>query len=466
MVKDQEGFDLENRVISNDPNDNKSASAGGPGGASNDNLSASAGGPGGRTRNALPDKQTQLLEDSFQLFNTYLQNSEISDMLNAAAQMIHNPLIVIDISYNVIAYSTCYDVHDEQWRKNIERGYCSFEYIAGFNEIEGVRNAPDSDDPFKIHCNTSPLRRCLSKLYYRGKQRGYLIAIEAISPFDSMNLKLFQLVSKAVSKELDTNIRISRNSSSSIIDSIFLDLLEEKFVTPEHLRERAAKTNIKLYSSYQVIVFNIMSYTNYDYNSEFLRNYIESIFPMARVLSFKGDVVIIIDTSNKNIDVRQTLENNGQTLQEYSIKVGVSDEGKRLFDLSKYYHQCKEAIAMSGKMKFDDTIAYFNRYKFYIAMLDSNLRSHVEDYFSTEFVRLLNYDIENNTEYVETLQSYFVHQKKLAEVANSLFIHKNTASYRISRIKELFNFDFKDNDFIFNFLYSYRLFEMKQKNLL
>ena len=51
-------------------------------------------------------------------------------------------------------------------------------------------------------------------------------------------------------------------------------------------------------------------------------------------------------------------------------------------------------------------------------------------------------------------------------VAADLFIHRNTASYRINRIREIFGFDIKDSEFTFNFLYSYKLYRMKQLGLL
>ena len=415
---------------------------------------------------ALPNAQNMLLENSYHLLHSFLYKSDLSDILNDAAQLIHNPLIVIDISYNVIAHATCYDVNDEQWRKNIERGYCSFEYIAGFNEIEGVRNSPDSDEPFKIHCNTSPLRRCLSKLYHNGKQLGYLIAIEALSSFEYMNLHLFRLISKAIAKELDATNRINRSNAISVYDGILLDLLESKIIAPEHLRERLAQTNTKVFPSYQVLVFNIMSYTNYDYNSEFLRSHIMGMFPFSKIVSYKGDVVVIVDTSMTREDVGDILSRNLKLLTEYSIHVGISDEGQSLFDIAKYYNQCQSVLRVSERFEPEQCYAFFNRYKFFVAVMDDDLSLHPEVYYSREFSSLLKYDLENNTQYVETLKSYISHQHKPDGVAADLFIHRNTASYRINRIREIFGFDIKDSEFTFNFLYSYKLYRMKQLGLL
>ena len=413
----------------------------------------------------VPSTGNMLLNDSFQLFHSVLYKSNLSEILNDAAQLIHNPLIVIDISYNIIAYSTCFDVNDEQWRKNIERGYCSFEYIAGFNEIEGVRNAPDSDEPFKIHCNTSPLRRCLSKLYFNGKHLGYLIAIEALYSFESMNLQLYRLISRSVAKELETANRINRSNAQSIFDGILIDLLEKKIISPEHLRARLAQTNTTIFSSYQVMVFNIMSYTNYDYNSEFLRSHIMSMFPFSRIAIYKGDVIVVVDTSMTREPIREILERNKSVLSDFSIHIGISDEGHSFYDILKYYNQCLSALHISAKLDPKQCYAFYNQYKFYIAMLDNDITSHPEDYYSKEFLLLLKYDSENSTQYVETLKSYICHHYKPDGVAEDLFIHRNTASYRINRIKDIFDFDIKDSEFTFNYLYSYKLYRMIQLGL-
>src|SRR5665648_232813 len=58
-----------------------------------------------------------------------LSGIKISSLINNAATLMGNALILTDSAQKVLAHSTNFEIMDPSWAANIERGYCSNEFI-------------------------------------------------------------------------------------------------------------------------------------------------------------------------------------------------------------------------------------------------------------------------------------------------------------------------------------------------
>ena len=65
---------------------------------------------------------------------------------------------------------------------------------------------------------------------------------------------------------------------------------------------------------------------------------------------------------------------------------------------------------------------------------------------SREALRIFDYDLENNTKLLLTLEVYLKHNKSLKLAADELFIHRSTLTYRLDSIKKLTNMNLDDAD--------------------
>ncbi len=407
-----------------------------------------------------------LLKDSYILFDYFLNNGKLSDVVNFASQLVSNPLLVLDTSYKVLAYSTCYSFEDEQWEKNIHRGYCPYEYIAGFNKLEGVRNAPRSSKPFTVTCFTSPLNRCISKLYCQGKQKGFLLAIDAVSPFEKTNFELFEMVSRLIARIVDTNNQIARHSNSSFFDSIFIDALEDAFKTPAILRERLGQTGVNPGSTYRIIIVDISGYNNFDYNSEHLRNEIVNHFPSSFGVCYQNNMVALIDMGKMTESLDEAMGTMLDFLEVNEIRIAISDEFDDIALISQYYRQANSTLSLSARLGVPASVVYSNDFKYYELLQAAKADLDLSYYYSNEFKEIRRYDDENDTDYCETIAAYLACDKNAKKTGDRLHAHKNTVLYRLNKSRELFDFDCYNVDVCFTFLHSYRLEKMKKAGII
>ncbi len=95
-----------------------------------------------------------------------------------------------------------------------------------------------------------------------------------------------------------------------------------------------------------------------------------------------------------------------------------------------------------------DSAAVFSyeKYKFFdMAMTAANYDETALENFVSEDVQIIRqYDRENGTDYLRTLYVFLLSDKSYVRTALKLFTHKNTITYRINRLKELFNVDLSD----------------------
>ena len=70
---------------------------------------------------------------------------------------------------------------------------------------------------------------------------------------------------------------------------------------------------------------------------------------------------------------------------------------------------------------------------------------------------LTSYDRAHATELLPTLRTYVECGCNQVEAAKSLFVHLNTLKYRLGRIAEIANVDFKDREVLFHIELSFRM---------
>ena len=64
------------------------------------------------------------LHHSSNLLNLMLTGSSLESMVDAAALILQNPLVVVDLNFKILAFSHEQPLSNHQWLRAISRGYC------------------------------------------------------------------------------------------------------------------------------------------------------------------------------------------------------------------------------------------------------------------------------------------------------------------------------------------------------
>lgn len=107
--------------------------------------------------------------------------------------------------------------------------------------------------------------------------------------------------------------------------------------------------------------------------------------------------------------------------------------------------QAREAWRM-GRTWGSASVTYFGDLGQYelLSALSGNREAH--RFFRKTLQPLLDYDAERNADLVETLEAFFLSHGNLSQTANRLHVHRNTLSYRLTRIAAITRLDLDDAD--------------------
>ena len=85
--------------------------------------------------------------------------------------------------------------------------------------------------------------------------------------------------------------------------------------------------------------------------------------------------------------------------------------------------------------------------------------NEIKNYINSKIMQIYEDDIKNNTDNIDTLYYYLGFDKSLNIAATKLYIHRNTVSYRLMKISEIYNINF--NDLIQNKIYFFSIILIK-----
>ncbi|MFC7395234.1 PucR family transcriptional regulator [Scopulibacillus cellulosilyticus] len=141
--------------------------------------------------------------------------------------------------------------------------------------------------------------------------------------------------------------------------------------------------------------------------------------------------------------------NNGD--QANQIKIGIGTGCSDVLEISRSYQQACEAVNIGSRVypksmnhhiyDYVDLESYF-----ILQQAPANLLSQ---YISRTIEKLIQYDKDNQTDLIKTLDVYLSCCGRQSEAARLLGVHRNTINFRMTKIKELLGKDLDDGETVF-----------------
>ncbi|ERI95395.1 hypothetical protein HMPREF1982_00260 [Clostridiales bacterium oral taxon 876 str. F0540] len=390
------------------------------------------------------------------LLKSLAQGKGLKYLLKIGAETLNNPIILIDANFSIISYSNNKNISDELWSKNIQTGYCSYEFIAEVQKLKSVRNSPSNNEPFMVTCEASPIRRFVSKVMLNSKFIGYLLLLECGDTITEDHLELFKVLNSAITEELKNN-SLYGNIKGLKYENLIYDLLEGKIDSEEIARERMKNAECYFGNNLFVLTISLSEYTLKSTHGKSLKDNIEKLLVNAKSVFYKEDIVILVDIKDNKINNKEFLINIEDFLDNNKLKAAVSGKFSKLIDMKNNYLDSKKALSISKSLSRTNNFIKYDDYKFY-ALLDT-ISGDIKKYCHPAVLRLIEFDKNNSTDYFETLKTFLINNQNANLTSEKLFIHRNTLNYRIAKIKEIIGLELKDSEEIFNISYTYKLLE-------
>lgn len=386
----------------------------------------------------------------FELAQMALSGKTIDSIINTAAKLLGNALILVNSSHKVLAHSTVYEIVDPLWAKNIEMGYYSYEFVQKVRSNRDMKEWSKQGSETQLITLPGDLQpKLVARITQDGHVAGAVIMIEHHTPIGRTHLRLLPLVGKIL-----FNV-FTRDSSpgevqGSLYSNILYNLLDVGDIS--NTLEYIAMSKLAFPAEMQVIVARFVRRMENRYLKRSFCMELERIFTKGHSVQYKGYIGILAPpVSEKQGDELARLA------QYEDVNIGLSWTFSDIADFKRYFNQAVAAIKLAQRFGQVNRVFDYSDFNYYDLLNNYTGKTPLEHYCHPALKILRDYDSANNTKFYITLRAYLEHEKNLRATAEALFIHRNTLIYRINRISQLIKLDLDKVNVVHSLMDSYRI---------
>lgn len=384
------------------------------------------------------NKITELIYNDYpQLIQLVTKNNSIENILNLAAEILENPLIMTDNSYHLLAYSKNQNICDPIWQKIIENDYCPYNIVQmmkkeGFLDKLSTEKSPVFLEKGKF---SDFVRRLVCEVNINDKVKGLIALLEYNKDITPLDKEILKFVSLLTAAELSKTDAIDK-AKGKLKNDFIRDLIKGNFNKNNLAVNRAKALNWKLKDYFQIICIRKKN------NERFTGQHLHSVqsltkktFPEVKVSSSYNEIIILL--IKDKIKLQNTiLKKLKDYCSNYNLKLGIGRQKSKLININERYREANKSLKISKKINENKVVNFYRDLNIYDIVKEIG-----EEKFPNELNKLINYDDNNNSELVKTLKTYYDEGQNMNKTSKSLYIHRNTVKYRLDKISDLIDID-------------------------
>ena len=360
-------------------------------------------------------------------------NKTVQDIVDTSSGIFANPLIVGDSAYQIIGL----DPLKSKFRKNQEL----HEYLAGHGSLSVSNMVNVNIEQMKHRRNHKPYLLVndqlpgtdgiIRNLFSNEDDRIGMIILKEEIEFTRAQFQLVDILGQMLERHYE---KVHDSSEVDALERIILDLLNGAELT-EHIRTVLGGNG---WVPENPKFFLLASPLQQNSDMKFLLSYLRKKLEKPCCIFMYGKTVAIIIQPE---DKRSSFDLIRKILRETKSYCGCSYGFKEMNNLTQQYEAASTALHYGRK--HSGSFNYCDDYV--IEYLQDLVSNHSSWNFCHPALDIITkYDLNNNTDYLETLRIYLFNERNKAETSRELSIHRNTLIHRIEKIEEITDLSLDD----------------------
>lgn len=403
-----------------------------------------------RTRAVLDQSGGRWLYE--ELLRKAEQSHDLQAVVNLSSVKLGDPLVLIDLDFKVISYSTISPITDKLWRKNVENGYCSYEFIKATLSMKELQNPCYPTDTIEVTCTESPYRKLCNRIFFRGAHVGYAIMIASDAPVSPSHFSMMTTISQVVSYVLANDFPTLFQKSDQY-EKVLYNLLIG--ASPNELYPEIGMLSFA--QKMAALVIRPKKYYGADYIRKQLSPVINQSFPKVHFTYHDNLVVALLPLEGANDVSSEEIVLLDSIAEKENLEIGVSNIFSNIEHFPLHFSQAKAAVLLGKRLSDNQRVFKYLDYLFYDLLAQIPSKIEIGRYCHPALALLRIYDTENGTDLYHTLFAYLENGCNAKLASGKLFVHRNSMVYRLERISEIGNIDIRDTDTIFLLRISYAI---------
>jgi sugar diacid utilization regulator len=171
--------------------------------------------------------------------------------------------------------------------------------------------------------------------------------------------------------------------------------------------------------------------------------------PAAIVTRRRDELVVLLPEASESAsaDLARTVRLYAASMYpDRQITIGIGEACQSPRDISRSYAQAKRAAEVAQRFGRRGEVVRFEALGLYRLLFQISDRGELRAFVDQVLGALVEYDRKHRTDFVHTLRTYLARDNSLQSTARELYVHVNTAAYRIQRIQAITGLDLGRTD--------------------
>ena len=389
------------------------------------------------------------------LQDSMMKGNGLQELIDLSDRIFSNPMYVLDSAFMALAWSQDIraDSSNDVWSSIAGEGHVSARLMKSNKDSELLGYLNSQIEPTFV---PKPHRAILYNIRVGSKTVARVAVEEARTPLNEGHFQFIKHLSRFILAIIQRDLSFQK-TQGSLYECFIVEQLEGKMHDDRIIREYLHYQGWKPADSFCVVMVQggEMDIGTLEYYGILMKG----MFFGSRYYLYERNIVLIVNEDKIGLSRPRFHDSLKEFFTANNLKGGISSSFRSFPSLHEHYIQAATALRLGASIEEDQPVYLYKDYAVYHIIetcaksMDLNLLCH------PAVMTLYAYDREFHTDYFNSLYTYLIENKKLADSAEKLGIHRNTAAYRINKILSITNLDLKDERETPYILFSYKIIE-------
>ena len=253
--------------------------------------------------------------------------------------------------------------------------------------------------------------------------------------------------------------RLAAEVTTELRDELLEGLLDGQVTDEQATRERARRLGYDETSTYQVLSVLPEEGSERDgsylsdgtWTGGWLRRVLDSVANLVRdrapeaIVTRRRDEIVALVPESAEIgaaDLGKSITLYVASMYpEWPLTVGIGGTCEAPRDIARSYAQARRSAEVALRFGRKGEVVTFEELGFYRLLFQIQDRGELRAFVEQVLGPLLAYDQKHRTDFVRTISSFLSNNNSLQATAKELYVHVNTAAYRLQRIQTITGLD-------------------------
>lgn len=288
--------------------------------------------------------------------------------------------------------------------------------------------------------------------------------------FVELNYAVMEALVKSQNNDV-MKLQFEKYNRRELNRQFFVDLLADNIVCEEECNHRIGELKWPK-SPYRVMLVEIGGVGKYikSLSEEKTEEVYEKIEKIIKEILQKEKYSAVVLSNNSifpciiKCDVSELQKEQFEQIQEQISKkmdcdviIGISSEGNSYQKFQEIYQSAMDALEIAKSFEGNKKVVCIDTAGYWKLLKEISSQPICKEYVSKELDALIQYDKENDSNLLETLETLVNYLGARNLTATKLYLHRNTLMYRIKKIEHLTGYNLSDPDSVLELSLALRL---------